>query len=191
MKYILLGIGAFLLGSIPFSFIITKLVSKKDIRGIGSGNPGATNVVRALNIKYGILVLILDMAKGFFPVYLATQTQDLKLITIIALAVVIGHDFTPFLKFKGGKGVASSAGIFLAIAPIPTLCVALFFLLITTVFKFVSFGSVLASFAFPILAYFMGYKQYLWLSIALGFLIVFRHKENLKRLWYGKETRAI
>lgn len=191
MKYILYGLVSFFLGAIPFSFIITRLVSKKDIREIGSGNPGATNVVRALNIKYGILVLLLDVAKGFIPVFLATQTQDNILTTVVALSVVIGHDFTPFLKFKGGKGVASSAGIFFAIAPIPTACVVLFFLLITTVFKFISFGSVMASFAFPILAYFMGYKQYLWLSIALGLLIVYRHKENLKRLWYGKENKAI
>jgi len=191
IKITVILIMAFFLGSIPFAFIITKLFAKKDIRELGSGNPGATNVVRALNIKYGILVLVLDMAKGFIPVYFAQKYLYPLLVSLIALAIVIGHDYSPFLKFKGGRGVASSLGIFIVLAPVPTVIVAVIFLFITSVFKFVSLGSVMASFSYPIVAYLLGYRQYLWLAIILGGLIIFKHKDNLKRLWHGSEKRSI
>jgi glycerol-3-phosphate acyltransferase PlsY len=191
VSIIIYGLLAYLIGSIPFSYIITKIVGKKDIRTIGSGNPGATNVVRALNVKYALLVLFLDVAKGLLPVYFAIQTQNTALVTVVALAVVLGHDYTPFLGFKGGKGVATSAGVFVVLAPIPTLLVAFIFFTVTSVFKFVSFGSVMASFFYPILAYLLGYRQYIWLAVILGGLIIYKHKENLKRLWHGEEKRSI
>ena len=115
--------GSFALGSITFAYIITKLFSGKDIRSVGSGNPGATNVVRALNKKFGILVLLLDLLKGAVPVYFAVKFGfSTLLIHIVAVAAVLGHDYSPFLKFKGGKGVATSLGIFLVI-PSPVFAV--------------------------------------------------------------------
>lgn len=190
-KLIIIGVLSFLVGGIPFSYIITKFVAKKDIRNVGSGNPGATNVVRALNAWYGLLVLFLDMMKGFLPVYFARQYPLPLLVPVVALALVLGHDYSPYLGFKGGKGVATSFGIFIILAPVPTFLVTLIFFLITCVFKFVSFGSVMASFSYPILAYLLGYRQYLWLAIVLGGMIIFKHKENLKRLWHGDEKRSI
>ncbi|MBN2407897.1 MAG: glycerol-3-phosphate 1-O-acyltransferase PlsY [Elusimicrobia bacterium] len=191
LKTILYAVGAFLLGSIPFSYVITKLVAKKDIRDVGSGNPGATNVVRALNARYGLLVLLLDLAKGAVPVYFAKGTDNTAFVYAIALAIVLGHDYTPVLGFKGGKGVASSLGIFIVLAPIPTLVVSMIFTLVTVVFKFVSFGSVMASFSYPIVAYLLGYTRYIGLATILGLMIIYRHKENLKRLWHGNEKRSI
>lgn len=191
VKLIIIGVLSFLVGGIPFSFIITRLVSKKDIRDVGSGNPGATNVVRALNAWYGLLVLILDVTKGALPIYFARQYPNPVLVPIVALSLVLGHDYSPYLKFKGGRGVATSFGIFFILAPVPTFLVALVFFLITCVFKFVSFGSVMASISYPIIAYLLGYKQYLWLAIVLGGMIIIKHKDNLKRLWDGSEKRAL
>ncbi len=191
INVIIYAVLVFLLGSIPFSYIMTRYVGKKDIRKIGSGNPGATNVVRALNIWYGLLVLFLDTGKGLLPVYFAKQSNNSLLVVVVALAVVLGHDYSPFLGFKGGKGVATSTGVFIVLAPVPTVLVAVIFFLVTSIFKFISFGSVLASFSYPIVAYLLGYTEYLWLAIVLGALIIYKHKENLKRLWHGKEKRAI
>ncbi|MFH1416029.1 MAG: glycerol-3-phosphate 1-O-acyltransferase PlsY [Elusimicrobiota bacterium] len=196
MSYFNLAVSsilAFLIGAIPFAYLITKVIGKKDIREIGSGNPGATNVVRAMNRWYGLLVMILDTLKGVVPVYIAKQysSSDPVFISFIAVSVVLGHDFSPYLRFKGGKGVATSFGVFLVIAPLPVLCVLMVFTLVTCVFKFVSFGSVLASIMYPFFAYFMGNTQFVWLAIILGTLIIFRHKENLKRLLIGKEKKSV
>ena len=135
-------------------------------------------------------MLFLDMAKGFLPVYIATlRAGDIAQVYIIALMVVIGHDFSPFLRFKGGKGVAASLGVFIVLAPIPTLVIAVIFFLVTSIFKFVSFGSVMASFSYPVVAYILGYTKYLELAVVLGGLIIIRHWSNLKRLWHGREKK--
>ncbi|MGM0441247.1 MAG: glycerol-3-phosphate 1-O-acyltransferase PlsY [Elusimicrobiota bacterium] len=192
LQVILFILGSFIVGAIPFAFIITKIFSGKDIRTVGSGNPGATNVVRALNIKFGLVVLILDMLKGAVPVYLGIKLGfPAYLVNIVAVAVVLGHDFTPFLNFKGGKGVAASLGIFLVIDYVPTLIVVFIAFLLTSVFKFVSFGSVVASVSYPVLLYVLGKSEYLWLAIILGFLIIWSHRENLRRLWYGEEKESV
>ncbi len=185
-------VAAYIAGSIPFAYIFTKVFRGEDITKIGSGNPGATNVYRLYGHGLGIPVLLLDVAKGYFPAYLADRTVMAPiLVPIVVLAVVLGHDFSPFLKFKGGKGVAASVGIFLFLAPAPTLIVMMIFTAVTTIFKFVSFASVMASLSFPFIAYFMGNRKYIWLSVGVAALIIFQHRSNLKRLWYGKEKRSI
>lgn len=189
--FVLLIILFFLIGAIPFAYIVTKIFSGKDIRNVGSGNPGATNVVRALNIKYGVIVLLLDMAKGFIPVYTVLNNLAPNYVSALAFMIVIGHNYSPFLGFRGGKGVASSVGIFLVLAPIPTVIVSMIFLIITKVFKYVSFGSVMASVSYPFIAYFLGYRQYILLAVVLGGMIVFRHRANLIRLWQGNEKRSV
>ncbi len=186
------AVASYIVGAIPFSYIFAKLFKGEDITKIGSGNPGATNVYRLYGAGLGIPVLLLDVAKGYFPAYLANRT-DLAavLVPVAVLAVILGHDFSPFLKFKGGKGVAASVGIFLFLAPAPTLIVIMIFTAVTTIFKFVSFGSVMASLSFPFIAYFMGNREYTILSIIVAVLIIFQHRSNLKRLWYGKEKRSV
>ncbi len=185
-------LAAYIIGSIPFSYIVTKMFKGVDITSVGSKNPGATNVYRMYGYKLGLPVLLLDIAKGYYPAYLASQTEMASLLVpAVVLAVILGHDFSPFLKLKGGKGVAASVGIFLFLATTPTILVVIIFTAVTSVFKFVSFGSVMASLAFPFIAYFMGYRQYTWLAALVAGLIIFQHRENIKRLWYGKEKRSV
>ena len=191
IEVILYALAAFLTGAIPFSFVITKLVAQTDIRNVGSGNPGATNVVRALNIWYGILVLFLDAMKGFIPIFFLKYHSNPAVIPVVALSLVLGHNYSPYLKFKGGKGVATSFGIFLALSPVPILIVGCIFTFITSIFKFVSFGSIMASLSYPFVAYITGDREYIWLAIMLAVIIIYRHKLNLIRLWHGKEKRSI
>ncbi len=181
----------FLIGSIPFSYIVTKIVANKDIREIGSGNPGATNVVRALNVPAGVVVLILDVLKGYLPMRWAMQQNVDFLIPAVALAVVLGHDYSLYLRFNGGKGVATSLGVFFVLNPVPTVLIVLIFFVLTTAFKFISFGSVLGAVSYPIIAYILGRTEYLWVAVILAALIVLKHSANIKRLWYGKEKRAV
>ncbi len=182
---------AFCVGSIPFSYIITKIFAGKDITKLGSGNAGATNVVRALNIKYGIAVLLLDVAKGFFPVYFTGKLTDASvMVPIVALAVVLGHDYSPFLKFKGGKGVAATLGIFFAINPVITFIVLFVFAVIVYIFKFISLGSIIGAFLFPVLLYFSGVTFYVGLTFILAGLIGLKHHKNIKRLLNGEEKKA-
>lgn len=186
----LISLGAFIIGSIPFAFIVTKLASKQDIRKMGSGNPGATNVYRSLNFKYGLAVLFCDMAKGFFPVFWAARVApNSPLVPAVALSVVLGHDFSPFLGFKGGKGVATSLGVFLMLNTFLTLLVILIFVIITISFGFISFASVIGAVSYPILAYVLGMTDFIWVAVILAVLIVLKHHTNLKRLWHGKEKR--
>lgn len=190
IQMILIVLGAFLIGSIPFSFLITKLAVNKDIRTMGSGNPGATNVYRSLNFKYGLAVLFLDMSKGFFPVLWATKVSpNSLLVPAVALSLVLGHDFSPFLRFKGGKGVATSLGVFLVLNTYLTLLVLLIFIVLTISFGLISFASVIGAVSFPILAYVLKMDDYIYLAIVLAVLIVVKHHSNLKRLWHGKEKR--
>ena len=187
-----LSVAAFMIGAIPFSYIITRMVAKKDIRTMGSHNPGATNVFRSLNLGCGLAVLILDMAKGFIPVYWAMNTlPDTPVVPVMALSVVLGHDYSPFLGMKGGKGVATSLGVFLILNTQLTLLVLLIFVILTIVFGFISFASVIGAASYPVLAYVLGMTDYMWLSAVLAALIIGRHHSNLKRLWHGKETKTI
>ena len=191
-KILFAALAAYIVGSIPFSYIISKIVKKTDITKVGSGNPGATNVYRSYGYKLGLPVLLLDMAKGYIPAYMASMSHiNYVLVPIVVLAVILGHDFSPFLKFKGGKGVAASVGIFLFLAPGATILVIVIFTAITMIFKFVSFGSIMASLSFPFIAYFKGDRDYFWLAAIVAGLIIFQHRNNLKRLWHGSEKRSV
>ncbi|MGM0567601.1 MAG: glycerol-3-phosphate 1-O-acyltransferase PlsY [Elusimicrobiota bacterium] len=191
-KILFAALASYIAGSIPFSYIITRLVKKTDITTLGSGNPGATNVYRSYGYKLGLPVLILDIAKGYIPAYIASMSDiHYVLVPVVVLAVILGHDFSPFLKFKGGKGVATSVGIFLFLAPGSTILVIIIFTAITVIFKFVSFGSIMAALSFPFITYFKGNRDYFWLSAIVAGLIIFQHRNNLKRLWYGREKRSV
>ncbi len=130
MKFVLVAIFSYLLGSIPFSYIIAKTFFKKDIRSMGSGNPGTTNVFRNFGALAGSFCLFLDMAKGFVAVYFSTFLLGEKFGLIAFVSVVLGHVFSIFLKFKGGKGVATSAGALIAYNISIFLCLLLVFLII-------------------------------------------------------------
>lgn len=182
---------AFLLGSIPFGYIITYIISKEDIRKVGSGNIGATNVSRKLGIKGGIITFLLDAFKGFLAVWILMLINPYPYyIGLAGILAVLGHSFTPFLGFKGGKGIATSFGVFLRISPIPSLICFFIFLIILIIFKYVSLSSLISSSLFPPIAYFFGLNEWLIIySVCISILIIIKHKENIKRLIEGKELK--
>ncbi len=182
---------SYLVGSIPTGYIFYKLSEKKDIRRFGSQATGATNVLRLKGWKYAIPVGLFDILKGFFVVYFALKLfPDKKLALLCGFLVVLGHCFPIFIKFKGGKGVATTVGVYAALAPVPLLCSVGIFLSVVLLTRYVSLGSLLAMFFFPIFVlYFIGNPAVIALSIAIFCLIIFRHMGNIKRLIAGNERK--
>lgn len=190
-------LGAFLCGSIPFGLLLVKLAGKGDVREHGSGNIGATNVSRVGGKALGIVTLLLDIAKGFLPVFIARKLGlgDNGLV-LLALAAVLGHVFTPWLKFQGGKGVATALGVILAVGPQMLILPMSTFILALWLTRHVSLGSILAAAMVPmqflILAFtFFGppdWRMVLPLVI-LAVLVIWKHRDNIKRLQEGTESR--
>jgi glycerol-3-phosphate acyltransferase PlsY len=188
---------AYLLGSIPFGLILAKLFGGKDVRKTGSGNIGATNVVRAAGLPAGILTLILDAAKGAAAVFLAAKLSNdsAAWMMIAALAALAGHCFPVWLKFKGGKGVATAAGVFLVLCPIAFLGDVILFILVVLFWRFVSLGSIAAAAAMPLLLYFFWAPHHApplvitFGALAAALLIAYKHNGNLQRLVEGVEPR--
>lgn len=206
--YVIVGAGAYLLGSIPFGYLLVKAFRGQDIRLSGSGNIGATNVARSGAKGLGAFTLLLDVLKGLLAVWLAAVlarshynvcgdhgtypcVQTLPLIAVAALFVVMGHIFPVWLKFKGGKGVATALGVFLFIFPMAIPVSLVIFILVVATTRYVSLGSVLGAIAFPIAAYFFYRPD--WLSLALvgaiSIIIVGKHHANIGRLLAGTESR--
>ena len=179
---------SYLLGSIPFGLILTKLFLKKDIRNIGSGNIGATNVMRSGNKLVGFLTLILDIFKAVLPViYIKFNYPDL--IYICSLSVFLGHVFPIWLKFKGGKGVATYVGILFSINIFFGLVFCICWLLIFFLSKYSSLSSLIASFSIPIYLFIINYEQLIFFVI-LFVLIFYTHRENIKRLKNKEESKS-
>ena len=201
LKYILVVIIAYLLGSISFSVIISKKLAGFDVREKGSGNAGSTNVLRTVGKKGAILTLICDCLKGVIAVLIAyivsktTQNTDGALLVQLAgLAVVLGHTFPIFFNFKGGKGVATSLGVLLIINWQIGLICLVFALLLMALTRFVSLGSVSAAILFPVLTIFIHSHyivdgSYIIFALLLGTFVVFNHRANVKRLLEGKENK--
>jgi glycerol-3-phosphate acyltransferase PlsY len=186
--YILL---AYLCGSIPFAYIVAKANGKVDIRTVGSGNSGATNVFREIGKGAGAITLTADVLKGFIPVYFATFIDNSFIYSVaVAAAIMSGHMFTIFLKFKGGKGVATGLGVFSAIMPLPSLIALSIFGLVFVLSRYVSLGSICAVISLPLTSYFLGYgaKPVIFTSAA-AFLIIYRHRTNIKRLIEKSENK--
>ncbi len=199
---ILWCLAAFLCGSIPFGLLLVKLAGKGDVRAHGSGNIGATNVSRVGGKALGIVTLLLDIAKGFLPVFLAKKAGvGVDLLALMALAAVLGHVFTPWLKFQGGKGVATALGVILAADASLVLLPMGTFLFALWLTRHVSLGSILAAAMVPvtpiiaITAYSPLGPSLLkdrglvlpWLALAV--LVIWKHRENILRLQAGTESK--
>lgn len=191
-------LGSYLLGSIPTSYIFGKILKGIDIREHGSGNAGATNALRILGTKWGVLTMILDMAKGWLAVFLGRLLLDNPanwVLICLALGAIIGHIFTIYLGFKGGKGVATSAGVFIALAPIPVAIALVVFIITVWLTRYVSLGSMLAALVafgaelFINIKHNFADKEILGLVILIVAFIIFRHKANIQRLLAGNENK--
>ncbi|HEY7680199.1 MAG TPA: glycerol-3-phosphate 1-O-acyltransferase PlsY [Terriglobia bacterium] len=187
------GLLAYLLGSIPFGYLLYRYREGRDIRDTGSGNIGATNVFRAAGMAPAITTLLLDASKGYLAVYLtAHATADSQSARgAAALLVILGHVFPLFLKFRGGKGVATGFGAFLAIAPFSALICAGIFALVVLTWRYVSLASITAAAAFPLVMAAREDASPLLLAAAVlgAALIVMCHRSNIQRLWTGTEVQ--
>ena len=191
MTPIIVLAAAYLIGAIPFGYVLVRLTSGKDVRAMGSGNIGATNVMRTTGRALGILTLLLDIAKGAFAVWLADYLTHGSMfwMTLAALAVMAGHAFPVFLKFKGGKAVASFVGAFLYLTPVPLLATIVLFVLTVGVSRYVSLGSIVAAGLFPLAVWLIEHPPYYVVLAALiaGGFIVYRHRGNIERIRAGNE----
>lgn len=201
---LLIIIFAYLIGSFPTAILISKYIYKKDVRHYGSKNAGATNVFRVLGWKPGVIVLIIDIAKGWFatahvPFIIGPIQPGIEAIPFMILAgfaAVIGHIWTVFAGFKGGKGVATGAGMLIGLAPqVVALCVILF-LLVLFITRMVSMGSIIASISFPVILAIQNFLLHkpvhpslLLFSVFIPVLIIYTHRSNIKRILEGKENK--
>ena len=200
MITVLLILIAYVLGSIPNALWVGKTFKNIDVREHGSKNTGSTNAARVLGPKLGVFTLILDILKGALPTYLGivlganlltriTGIDKLDII-VIGMAAILGHTFSLFLKFKGGKAVATTLGVFLVLVPYAILILLVVFFVIFGLTKYVSLASVISAVALPIAVYFTTRHIPLTiLGIIIGLLVIIRHKENIKRLINGTESK--
>ena len=189
MELIIIILISYLMGSIPFGLILTKIFLNKDIREIGSGNIGATNVLRAGNKIIGYLTLILDVLKAIIPIiYIKLNYPDL--IYVSSLSVFLGHVFSIWLKFKGGKGVATYVGILFCINYFLGVIFVISWLIIFIISKFSSLGSILASLIIPIYIFLSSDYNNEYFFIIMFVLILFTHRENVKRLINKEESKT-
>jgi len=189
MDYLVIGIASYLMGSIPFGLILTKLFLNKDIREIGSGNIGATNALRTGNKLIGYSTLILDIAKAIIPViYVKFNYPDL--IYIASLCAFLGHVFPIWLKFKGGKGVATYVGILFSINIILGLIFVVLWVFIFLLSKYSSLSSIIASISVPIYILITGQINDAIFFAIMFILIFFTHRENIKRLKNKEESKT-
>jgi glycerol-3-phosphate acyltransferase PlsY len=202
--FVIAIIGAYLLGSIPFGLIIAK-AHGKDLRSIGSGNIGATNVARALGRRWAYLCFLLDMLKGLVPMLASVFTGWKPVILLtVGIAAILGHIFPVYLKFKGGKGVATSLGVAFGLWPYYTICafVALgVWVIVVLTWRYVSLASIVASIAFAVTLFlivlltpgwdFVNLWPLLIAAAAIPLMVIIRHRENIKRLLAGTESKIL
>jgi acyl phosphate:glycerol-3-phosphate acyltransferase len=182
---------AYLIGSIPFALLLARRYGAVDLRTVGSGNLGAANVMRASGITAGLLVVALDMTKGAASVWLAARSSSSAALPAAAgLAAIVGHVYPLWLRFRGGKGVATACGVFAVLTPLAVPPALAVFVAVVWLTKYISVGSVAASIVLPPLAYFLG-SPLPAVAAAAGaaILIVFRHRSNVVRLRTGTERR--
>jgi glycerol-3-phosphate acyltransferase PlsY len=194
---LILALTGYVLGSIPFGLIFAKALGGKDVREHGSGNIGATNVSRVVGPVAGILTLFMDTAKGAAAVWLAARlSEDAAIAMMFAgIAALLGHCFPVWLKFRGGKGVATALGVYLALCPLAALVAVVLFVLVVAFWRYVSLGSLSAAAAMPLLTYILwapGHAPPLVITLGTLFaavLIFYKHDANLQRLVDGTEPK--
>jgi glycerol-3-phosphate acyltransferase PlsY len=191
MMTVLFALCGFAVGSIPTGVIVAR-ARGVDLRKVGSGNIGATNVGRALGKPWAIFVLVVDALKGYAPAALAQRWLPPLAVAVVALAAVLGHMFSVFLKGRGGKGVATSLGAALALAPLAALISAGVYVLCYAAFRISSVGSLVGLAAFPLALYLTGDREraHFLFAGAIAVLVIARHKDNLRRLRRGEELKS-
>jgi glycerol-3-phosphate acyltransferase PlsY len=182
---------AYLLGAIPFGYLLVRWKSGDDIRASGSGNTGATNVLRTTGVVIGIATLLLDIGKGYVAVWFADRASSGNAfwMSLAALAVMAGHAYPIFLGFKGGKAVASFIGAFLRLVPLATIAMLVVFLVVVAKTRYISLGSIIGAATFP-LAVWLIFQPPLAIelaSLAAAIFIIYRHRSNIQRLRQGRE----
>jgi glycerol-3-phosphate acyltransferase PlsY len=181
---------AYLIGSIPFGLILTRLGGAGDVRRIGSGNIGATNVLRTGRKGLALATLLLDMLKGGLPAWLAFRYFGPDMAVVAGLGTVLGHCFPVWLRFRGGKGVATAAGVVLALAPLVAALVVLMFVAVVAISRYVSLASLLAALSAPAFTWWQGQVQLSQLFLVLALLIIAKHGSNIRRLLAGQESKV-
>lgn len=200
--YLAAGVLAYLLGSIPFGYLLVRVFRKEDIRQKGSGNIGATNVIRSGAKGLGAVTFLLDVLKGYVAVFCCqlivgrmqlAPSVRVNTVALAALCAILGHIFTIWLGFKGGKGVATAFGVFLALAPLSALAGLGIFAVVFALSRYVSLASIVSAAAFPFIAVLLHNRPQTAFSMAVLFLIPFivivKHRQNIARLLSGKEYR--
>ena len=189
MEYLIVGITSYLMGSIPFGFILTKIFLKKDIREIGSGNIGATNALRTGNKLVGYNTLILDIAKAIIPVIYVKMNYP-ELIYIASLCAFLGHVFPIWLKFNGGKGVATYVGILFSINILLGLIFVISWGVVFLIFRYSSLSSIIGSLSIPLYLFVTAEKSSVIFFVTMFVLIFFTHRENIIRLKNKEESKT-
>lgn len=189
LPFIVAFLLGYLAGSIPFGLLFAKLGGAGDIRSIGSGNIGATNVLRTGRKGLALATLLADIAKGWLPAFAAWQLLGPDIAVVVGLGTVLGHCFPVWLKFKGGKGVATAAGVILALTPLVLPVVLAVFVAVVYATRYVSLGSCLGAVAAPLTAWLLGAVQAAELYIVLALIVVVMHHGNIRRLLKGEEHK--
>lgn len=193
MNFIIILILSYLIGAIPSGVWIGKFFKNIDVRAYGSKNSGATNCYRVMGAKIGLLVLIADVLKGFIPMIIAARyINSFNSIIFLGLVVILAHTYSCFINFKGGKGVATTLGVFLYLAPYAILLLIFIFLIVFIIFRYVSLASIVSATMLPILVFFFDTRKSLFLflvSLVIGIFVVYRHKTNIQRLINGNENK--
>jgi glycerol-3-phosphate acyltransferase PlsY len=184
-------LAAFLIGGVPFGYLLVKATTGKDVRSMGSGNIGATNVLRTSGRAVGVLTLLLDIAKGAFAVWMAEySTGSIHWMTAAAVAVMLGHAYPVFLRFRGGKAVASFVGAFLYLTPVPLVATLVVFVVTVAASRYISLGSIVAAGLFPLAVFLIEHPPVTVLLGAAfsGLFIIYRHRTNFDRIRAGTEN---
>jgi glycerol-3-phosphate acyltransferase PlsY len=183
---------AYLLGDIPFGYLLVKLTTGGDVRASGSGNIGATNVLRTTGRAAGVATLLLDISKGYLAVWLEGQLTggNVEWMSAAVLAVMLGHSYPVFLRFRGGKAMASFVGAWLCLAPLPLAAVLVVFVAMVVWTRHISLGSIIGAGTFPLAVWLIEHPPAVVVAAAVlsGALIIYRHRENIARLRGGNES---
>ncbi|MCI5724409.1 MULTISPECIES: glycerol-3-phosphate 1-O-acyltransferase PlsY [Fusobacterium] len=193
MNFIIMLILCYFAGAIPSGVWIGKIFKGIDVRDYGSKNSGATNCYRVMGAKLGIAVLVVDILKGFLPMLIASKYVTGPFQTVfLGMVIILAHTYSCFINFKGGKGVATSLGVFLFLAPYVILVLILVFFTVFAMFRYVSLASIISAGALPILVFIMDKSNNIYLfvlSLIIGVFVIYRHKTNIERLYRGTETK--